>query len=218
VSQTGTPLRNIYRRLLAAYGPQHWWPADTPFEVMVGAILTQNTNWKNVEMAIANLKAADMLKAEKIADCDEVHLGELIRSSGFFNQKAVRLKAFCRFYLDQGRESGLKRLDDPRQTLLALNGIGPETTDSMLLYALDVPVFVVDAYTKRIFSRLGMISAKASYTEVQQLFQDQLDADVSMFNEYHALIVNHAKHHCRVKPVCTVCPLLDLCPAGQSNT
>ena len=184
---------------------------------MVGAILTQNTNWKNVETAISSLKTADMLDAEKIADCDEVRLGELIRSSGFFNQKAVRLKSFCRFYLDQGREIGLKRLDNPRQALLALNGIGPETADSMLLYALDIPVFVVDAYTKRIFSRLGMASASASYTEVQQLFHDHLDADAPLFNEYHALIVNHAKHHCRVKPVCTACPLFDVCSTSQND-
>jgi len=219
VNQTGTTSREIYRRLLAAYGPQHWWPANTPFEVMVGAILTQNTNWKNVETAIANLKASDMLDAEKIADCDEARLGVLIRSSGFFNQKAMRLKTFCRFYLDQGREPGLKLLDDPRQTLLALNGIGSETADSILLYALDIPAFVVDAYTKRIFSRLGIISANASYAEVQQLFHDHLKANVPLFNEYHALIVNHAKHHCRVKPVCTACPLLDLCSTGQtSNT
>jgi len=217
MTTTGKALTSIYQKLFAAYGPQHWWPANSPFEVMVGAILTQNTNWKNVEMAIGNMKTANMLDAEKIAKCNEVKLGELIRSSGFFNQKARRLKSFCRFYLDQGGNTGLKQLDDPRKALLALKGIGPETADSILLYALDVPIFVVDAYTKRIFSRLGMIPTNASYTEVQELFHDHLEADVSLFNEYHALIVNHAKHHCRIKPVCTACPLLSFCPAGQSN-
>jgi len=218
MTTTGKALTSIYQKLFAAYGPQHWWPANSPFEVMVGAILTQNTNWKNVEMAIGNMKTANMLDAEKIAKCNEAKLGALIRSSGFFNQKAVRLKSFCRFYLDQGRESGLKRLDNPRRTLLALSGIGPETADSMLLYALDIPVFVVDAYTKRTFSRLGMVSADATYAEVQQIFHSHLDADVSLFNEYHALIVNHAKLHCRVKPVCGYCPLLSLCLTAQSNS
>lgn len=211
-------LLTIYERLLARYGRQYWWPAESPFEVMLGAILTQNTNWKNVEAAISNLKAAHMLDAEKIAACEEAKLGELIRSSGFFNQKAVRLKSFCRFYLDCGGEAGLKRLDDPRQALLALHGIGPETADSILLYALDLPVFVIDAYTKRIFARLGLSSAKATYHQLQDYFEAQLPRDVRLFNEYHALIVAHAKRHCRVKPLCSDCPLLGLCPTGQPHT
>ncbi|MDX8412213.1 MAG: endonuclease III domain-containing protein [Mariprofundaceae bacterium] len=184
---------------------------------MVGAILTQNTNWKNVEMAIASLKDAGMLDAEKIAACDTVRIGELIRASGFFKQKAARLKIFCRFYLAQGKESGLKRLGNPRQALLALHGIGPETADSMLLYALNIPVFVVDAYTQRIFSRLGLLAAKASYADTQQLFHDHLTVETGLFNEYHALIVAHAKRHCRVKPLCSGCPLHDLCPTGHKT-
>jgi len=209
-------LQAIHDRLLRAYDHQRWWPADTSFEVMVGAILTQNTSWKNVELAIAKLRVAGMLDAESIAACDEARLGELIRSSGFFNQKAVRLKSFSRFYLNHGRETGLAAMDHPRRALLSLPGIGPETADSMLLYALNIPVFVVDAYTKRIFSRLGLLTADASYAESQQLFHDHLTVEASLFNEYHALIVAHAKRHCRVKPQCVDCPLLDLCPTGQS--
>ena len=207
----------IHNRLLHAYGRQYWWPADSPFEVMVGAILTQNTNWKNVELAIAKLKNANMLDAERIAACDEARLSELIRSSGFFNQKAKRLVAFCSFYLDHGREAGLLKLENPRQALLALHGIGPETADSMLLYALDIPVFVVDAYTIRIFSRLGIIRADAVYAETQVLFHKHLQTEAPLFNEYHALIVAHAKRHCHVKPLCVGCPLLDLCPEGKAT-
>lgn len=207
----------IHDRLLQAYGRQHWWPADSPFEVMVGAILTQNTSWKNVELAIANLKTMGMLDAERIADCDEARLGLLIRSAGFFNQKATRLKAFCRFYLDHGGQTGIRRLEEPRQALLAQHGIGPETADSMLLYALDSPVFVVDAYTRRIFARLGQTAPDASYHALQDFFHANLPADVPLFNEYHALIVRHAKEHCRSKPDCDGCPLLDRCPAGRSG-
>jgi len=210
-------LSAIHHRLFRAYGPQHWWPADSPFEVMVGAILTQNTNWRNVEAAIASLQAAGMLDGSRIASCDEARLGELIRTSGFFNQKAVSLKAFCRFYLDHGGAAGLKRLDDPRRALLALNGIGPETADSMLLYALGMPVFVIDAYTKRIFARLGLTRPEASYHQLQEFFEEHLPMDAGLFNEYHALIVEHAKQHCRVKPLCAECPLLDRCPTGQTS-
>jgi len=204
-------LLRIHDLLLAAYGAQHWWPADSPFEVMLGAILTQNTNWRNVEKAIANLKQADALDAEKILIMDDARLRELIRPSGFFNQKAVRLKLFCAFYLEYGKEAGLRQLADPRASLLELKGIGPETADSMLLYALHMPVFVVDAYTRRIFSRLGLISADADYAEIQALFMQYLATDTSLFNEYHALIVAHAKRHCRVKPECGNCPLKKHC-------
>ncbi len=206
----------VFTSLQDRYGPQHWWPADSPFEVMVGAILTQNTNWRNVETAITSLKAADMLDAERIAACDTARLGGLIRSSGFFNQKAVRLKAFCRFYLDAGGEAGLKRLDDPGQSLLALHGIGPETADSMQLYALELPVFVIDAYTKRIFARLGLAHKDTGYRQLQAFFEEHLPGDTSLFNEYHALIVAHAKRHCRIRPLCPGCPLARCCAFAQS--
>ncbi|MDQ6972800.1 MAG: endonuclease III domain-containing protein [Mariprofundaceae bacterium] len=202
----------IYRLLRDAYGPQHWWPADSPFEVMLGAILTQNTNWRNVELAIANLKTAEALHARVIMTLDESHLQQLIRPSGFFRQKAERLRLFCAFYLEHGGEQGIRTLPEPRSTLLALKGIGPETADSILLYALELPAFVVDAYTRRIFSRLGLLSTDVSYDETQGWFSSRLPADTQLFNEYHALIVQHAKQHCRVKPACGHCPLSHICP------
>lgn len=202
---------DVYQRLLAAYGPQHWWPADTPFEMMVGAILTQNTAWTNVEKAIAAMKSADALDARRILDMDASRLAGLIRPSGYFNQKAARLKGFSAFYLEHDGEAGIASLPDPRAALLALNGIGPETADSILLYALHIPVFVVDAYTRRIFARLGLTNPDASYAGLQGFFHRQLEPDAPLFNEYHALIVHHAKRHCRSSPDCACCPLRRRC-------
>jgi len=207
----------VYRLLFEAYGKRHWWPADSPFEMMVGAILTQNTNWQNVEKAIGNLKTAGALDAQTMLDMDEARLRELIRPSGYYKQKAARLRLFCRFYLDNGGETGIKSLDNPRRSLLALNGIGPETADSMLLYALGLPAFVVDAYTKRIFARLGLTPADASYHELQGFFHAQLERDAPLFNEFHALIVQHAKRHCRIQPLCADCPLLACCTYGSGH-
>lgn len=178
---------------------------------MLGAILTQNTAWTNVEKAIAGLKQAGGLDAQSILHMDEARLAGLIRPSGYFNQKAARLKLFCAFYLEHGGEAGMAQLNDPRAALLALKGIGPETADSILLYALHKPVFVIDAYTRRIFSRLGLCEADISYHALQDWFHAQLPADVPMFNEYHALIVQHAKRHCRSSPGCGGCPLGDIC-------
>jgi len=156
------PAMHIYRTLHQAYGPQHWWPADTPFEVMVGALLTQNTNWKNVEKAIAQLKHADLLHAASIISCPIARLEALIRPSGYFRQKAGRLQGLCRFYVRHGELAGLQNIptDQLRHMLLELKGIGPETADSILLYALDRPLFVIDAYTRRIFARLGLCSPR----------------------------------------------------------
>ncbi|HKI61986.1 MAG TPA: endonuclease III domain-containing protein [Mariprofundaceae bacterium] len=209
---------HVFRLMLEAYGQQHWWPGDSPFEVMVGALLTQNTNWQNVEKAITNLKSAGMLSAGSISGCELPHLETLIRPSGYFRQKAVRLQTLCRFFLEQGEIPGLQAAgtDDLRHQLLALNGIGPETADSILLYALNRPVFVIDAYTRRIFARLGIIGPDAGYPELQNYFTSRLPADAAMFNEYHALIVQHAKQHCRVRPDCTACPLGHICPAYQT--
>jgi len=211
-------LLRIHDILLAAYGAQHWWPADSPFEVMLGAILTQNTNWRNVEKAIANLKHANALNAAAILNMDDACLRELIRPSGFFNQKAERLKLFCAFYAEHGKEAGLRQLSDPRAALLELKGIGPETADSILLYALEIPLFVIDAYTLRIFSRLGLISSEADYAMTQALFMQHLPIKASLFNVYHALIVEHAKRHCRVKPDCDACPLFQCCDFVTANT
>ena len=208
----------VYRLMLEAYGPQRWWPGDSPFEIMVGALLTQNTNWRNVEKAITNLKAADMLSADSITGCELPRLEALIRPSGYFRQKAARLQILCRFFLGQGGTPGLQAAgtDVLRHQLLALNGIGPETADSILLYALDRPVFVIDAYTRRIFSRLGLTGPEDGYPELQGYFTSRLPADAALFNEYHALIVQHAKQHCRVRPDCTACPLGQICPVSQS--
>ncbi|MGQ9686966.1 MAG: endonuclease III domain-containing protein [Thiobacillaceae bacterium] len=209
-----------YRLLFAAYGPQHWWPGETAFEVMVGAILTQNTAWANVERAIANLKAAERLTCEDILALPDDALAELIRPAGYFNVKARRLKALCAFLADQGvcatpqRLRDLSNLPELRRRLLSVHGVGEETADSILLYALELPIFVVDAYTRRIFSRLGLIPADASYGEIQQAFQRHLPADVALYNEYHALIVHLGKSVCRPKPRCEQCPLRERCPGG----
>jgi len=210
-SSESTTAADIYLLLFDAYGPQHWWPADSAFEMMLGAILTQNTNWLNIEKVIANLKAAGALDAQAIVSIDESRLRELIRPSGFFNQKALRLRLFSTFYLEYGREAGLKKLPDPRKALLSLNGIGPETADSILLYALEIPVFVVDAYTRRIFTRLGLLPDDVDYATTQTWFHTQLERDAPLFNDYHALIVQHAKQHCRIKPVCAGCSLRRIC-------
>ncbi len=202
-------LLTLYRRLYDAYGPQHWWPADSPFEVCVGAILTQNTNWSNVEKAIARLRQADALDPEALGQIPSERLMDLIRPAGFFRQKCKRLKAFCGFVTDHGGIAELGRLEteELRPMLLAIHGIGPETADSMLLYAWSRPVFVVDAYTKRLLARLGILSGKASYGQLQDLFHEHLPRDSNMFNEFHALIVEHAKRHCRHAPLCNGCPL-----------
>lgn len=211
--------QQLHDRLLAAYGPQHWWPADSPFEVAVGALLTQNTNWQNVEKAIGGLKKAGLLEPEAIIRADNKTLETAVRPSGFFRQKAARLRILCRFWLDAGGDAGLKALglEQARKQLLKLNGIGPETADSILLYALDMPIFVVDAYTRRIASRLGLCPPDIGYHALQAYFHQRLPHDVTLFNELHALIVAHAKQHCRVRPGCAACPLATDCPACASS-
>ncbi len=212
-SRLGRSLHAVYRRLAAAHGAQHWWPADSPFEVMVGAVLTQNTAWSNVEQAIANLRARGRLDAEQIVRARADHLANWIRPSGYFNIKATRLKNFCRWYLDSG---GYRRLAQTetgqlRSELLAVNGIGPETADDILLYAFGRPVFVIDAYTRRLFARLGLCTGDEPYDELRLAIESALDADAGLYNEYHALIVRHAKQHCRVRPRCQGCVLSGRC-------
>ena len=207
-------LLKIYRLLLEAYGPQHWWPADTPFEVMIGAILTQNTSWKNVEKSINRLKEKGVLHFEGMHRLKTSHLASMIRSSGYFRIKADRLKEFIHFLHDEfnGDIMKMKRVPwkELRQKLLGVKGIGPETADSILLYGLEKPVFVVDAYTKRILLNHGMISQKASYEEVQDLFMKNLTSDTRLFNEYHALLVHLGKWVCKKRPRCDICPLNDI--------
>jgi len=206
-------LKKAYNKLFKAFGPQRWWPGDTPFEVIVGAILTQNTAWKNVEKAIHNLKKAKVLQPKKMHDLSERELAKLIRPAGYFNIKAKRLKHFLNYLFDRygGRLDRMfrKRTDALRRELLSVNGIGPETADSILLYAGNHPVFVVDAYTKRIFSRHQIIKEDTDYHDIQKLFVDNLPHDVKIFNEYHALIVSIGKDFCRNrKPLCSRCPLM----------
>jgi endonuclease-3 related protein len=194
-------IRNAYRVLYRAYGPQSWWPARTPFEVMVGAILTQNTSWTNVERAIANLREAGALEPARLDRLALSDLAELIRPSGYYNIKAGRLKYFLEYFsggysfdVDRMKKRPWPRL---RRELLGIHGIGPETADSILLYALDKPVFVVDVYTARVLSAHRVIDGAAGYADIQGLFTRALRPDVRVYNEYHALIVRCAKDHYR---------------------
>lgn len=212
-------IRRIFDLLLAHYGPLHWWPAETPFEVCVGAILTQNTSWGNVEKAIANLKREGLLSPGALRDLPVERLAEVIRPAGFFNVKSDRLKEFVG-WLFRRHGGSLERMfsgdwRELREELLTVRGIGRETCDSMLLYAGHKPSFVVDAYTKRLFATLGLIPEKAGYEEVRALFMMNLPADAALFNEYHALIVQHGKEHCRRKPRCAGCELHFLCRNGH---
>jgi len=214
-------LLNIYRTLFNHYGPRNWWPAESPFEVVIGAILTQNTNWKNVEKAIANLRQADALRIDAILNLELQALEQLIRPSGFFRQKAERLQLFCR-YLEEHHQRSLdhlfaQELHLARQELLSLKGIGPETADSILLYAGQQPSFVVDAYTQRLFGRLGLLAGGEKYAFVRNFFMSNLPEDTQLYNEYHALIVIHCKDFCRKKPLCQNCPCADICLEKQPN-
>jgi endonuclease-3 related protein len=211
-------LRQVFDLLLETHGRQEWWPGDTPFEVMVGAILTQNTAWSSVELAMANLKDAKVLQQQRILDLPIDELGQLIRPSGYFNQKAKRLHNLCCFLEENGGEDGLSRVDTAtlRDMLLSINGIGPETADDILLYALERPVFVVDAYTRRIFSRLGMLQGDEGYEAIRSGFEQALGPDTEMFNEYHALIVLHGKETCQTKPHCDQCSLSVICMSGNN--
>ncbi|MGB9715821.1 MAG: endonuclease III domain-containing protein [Thermodesulfovibrionales bacterium] len=204
-------LLEIYKKLYDTFGPQHWWPGETPFEIAVGAILTQNTNWGNVEKAISNLKKERALNPESIYYMKTESLASLIKPAGYFNVKAKRLKEFISFLMNEyhGSVERMKKEDvrNLRLKLLHINGIGPETADSILLYALDKPVFVVDAYTKRILSRHGFMEYDRNYEEFQELFHSSLKRDVRLFNEYHALFVKLGKIFCRKKPLCNGCPL-----------
>lgn len=211
-------LRKVYDRLYHANGKQHWWPGDTRFEIMVGAVLTQNTAWINVERAIANLKRARALNPETIVRARRKRLAGWLRPSGYFNVKARRLKAFCRWLIGQGGAGRLARMptDELRHALLGVHGVGPETADDILLYAFDRPVFVVDAYTRRIFTRLGHLKGRESYETIRALFERRLGPDVPLFNEYHALIVAHGKDICRPKPRCGRCALASCCPSANA--
>jgi len=214
-------LRDVFQRLLDHFGPLHWWPAETPFEVVVGAFLTQNTAWRNVEQAILGLKQASALTPDGLMNLSREKLEECIRPAGYFRQKAGRLHDFVAYlHLQHGGElQGLLSgpLDEVRRELLSLKGIGPETADSILLYAGHYPSFVIDAYTRRLFGRLGILQGDEDYESIRRLCMDSLTPDVELYNEFHALIVEECKSFCRKqKPLCPSCPLNSICPAAHS--
>ena len=208
-------LEEIYRRLFEKFGPQHWWPGETPFEVMIGAILTQSAAWQNVETAIRNLKTAGLMLPDALRKNSPEKIAPLIRSAVYYNVKARKLKALVE-YIGSACNDDLDRLFEKdtgqlRDELLAVWGIGEETADSILLYAADKPVFVIDAYTRRIMGRIGIKPEKDTYSDWQSLFMKNLSADIVLFNEYHALLVHLGKETCRPKPLCHGCPLSDIC-------
>ena len=217
-------LTEVYRRLFDAYGPQGWWPgAETPIEVCVGAILTQSAAWTNVEIAMRRLREAGAMSLEAIHATPQEELAELVHASGYFNVKARKLKALAQHVHDRHAGDLAAMLAQPleplREELLGIFGIGEETADDIVLYAASAPSFVIDAYTRRILSRLGVRAPDERYESYRRLFMDALPPDARMFNEYHALLDNLAKEVCRKRaPRCSECPLLDLCPTGRGET
>jgi endonuclease-3 related protein len=207
----GHYLLTIYEKLNAHFGDLHWWPGDSPFEVIVGAILTQNTAWRNVEHAIAQLKSRMLLYPEEILKIDDNILANIIRTAGYYNIKTQRLKSFVRFlYEEYNGDLDVMFAEDLwhlRGRLLTVKGIGEETADSILLYAGNKPIFVIDAYTRRILQRHNFIRKDATYTEIQNLFMIHLPHSVPFFNQYHALLVNTGKFFCTGSPRCDGCPL-----------
>ena len=214
-------IRVVFDRLMDAFGPQGWWPAETPFETMVGAILTQNTAWTNVERAMGALRAAGALEARTMLEMPVAELESLIRSAGTFRVKARRLKAFLAYYVVRYDADVSRMRDVPtgrlRKELLSVNGIGPETADCILLYALERPSFVVDAYTRRVFGRLGLLDARLDYHDIQRRFQAALPASAAVYNEYHALIVALGKRVCTPAPRCGACVLNAVCETGGQD-
>jgi endonuclease-3 related protein len=199
-------IQSIYKALYKAFGPQNWWPTSTnnkQFEVIIGAILTQNTAWYNVEKALSNLEKEHLISIERIKQTRKDKLARLIKPSGYYNQKAERLKIVANFFS--------KNKSPTRKQLLEVKGIGPETADSILLYAFNKPIFVVDAYTKRIFSRIGMCKDRCEYHELQDIFHKSLPKSPKLYNEYHALLVELAKQNCTKKPDCKSCPINKFC-------
>jgi endonuclease-3 related protein len=230
----GKILKKIYTILYSHYGPQGWWPLKSlaatdgfdkhgyhknnfrvpvtsrhRFEIVLGAVLTQNTNWVNAEKALNNLISENIITPQKITACSDNKLADIIKSSGYYQQKTKKIKNISRTFIDNGWLTDNKY--PCRDDLLAIWGIGPETADSILLYAFKQPVFVIDAYTRRLFNRLGLIQANIKYEDLQQYFHSNLKQDVKLYNEYHALIVIHTKSHCRKKADCTNCPLIRMC-------
>lgn len=208
----------LYRKLFDSLGPQQWWPADSPWEVMIGAVLVQNTAWKNVERAIENLREADLILPQRLVEINQAELSELIKPAGYYRLKAKRLQNLMRFVVDE-YDSSLEvmknvEMQRMRAELLTVNGVGPETADSILLYALEQPALVVDTYTLRIFARHGWIDYGADYHQLQEHLASELPEDVSTYNELHALLVHVGHHYCRRQPKCQECPLREMLPEG----
>jgi endonuclease-3 related protein len=214
--RSGAELRRVYERLLRRFGHAGWWPGETALEICLGAILVQNTSWKNVERALSGLRRRGLVSHERLAAIPPSRLAPLVRSSGYFRVKARRVRAFLDFLgAEYGGRVEAMRKDGPkhlREKLLRVVGIGPETADSIILYAVGYPVFVVDAYTRRIFSRLGWIGGDEPYDVIQALFTRRLPADPALYNDFHAQIVSLGKDVCRKVPRCSECPLDELCP------
>jgi endonuclease-3 related protein len=214
-------LLDIYHQLMARYGPQHWWPAQEPFEIIVGAILTQSASWLNVEKAIASLRASKALSPEALRRLPLSEVASLVHPCGYYNAKALKLKSFVQ-WLGQHYDDNLDRLfanniGQLRQQLLSIHGIGQETADSIILYAANKPIFVIDAYTRRIINRIGLAPNSNSYAAYQALFMHNLPVDASLFNEYHALLVCLAKNVCRKHPLCQQCCLNNICPSSTRH-
>lgn len=212
------PLQDAYDRLLARFGPQRWWPGDSPLEVLVGTVLVQNTNWRNVEKAIDNLREAGVMTAEKLYELEPEELAELIRPAGYYQVKTKRLRNLLRLLAEQyeGSIEGMMSTDPHalREELLGVNGIGPETADCILLYVGNYPKFIADGYAMRVAARHGWIEFEADYHGLQDFFESRLPADAQLYNEYHALLVRVGKDHCKTKPQCEGCPLRELLPDG----
>src|SRR6056297_531822 len=217
-----TKIMEVYQRLCQGYHLDNWWPAQSPFEVAVGAFMTQNTNWNNVEKALANLKEAEALDLHVLAQMPLAQLEQLIRPSGFFRQKAQRLQYFCCYVQDHhaGSFENLLTgdLNEIRSELLALVGIGSETADSILLYAGGHPSFVVDSYTRRFLGRLGLLTGTEKYDDIRILFMTEVKQEVPLYQHYHALIVTHCKERCRKAPLCRSCLFKDICDYADQVT
>jgi endonuclease-3 related protein len=212
-------LREVYEKLFAAFGPQHWWPGESPFEVLVGAVLVQNTAWRNVERAIENLRDAQVMEPRELYALAESELAELIRPAGYYQVKARRLRNLLRLVVEvyEGSLDAMfaRGLSSLREELLGVSGIGPETADAILLYAGQMPTFVVDTYTHRVLARHGWIGYEADYHEIKEYFESSLPPDAALYNEYHALLVRLGKDYCRkTGPKCDACPLGPMLPAS----
>lgn len=210
------PVQDAFDRLLQRYGPQHWWPGEGPFEILVGTVLVQNTNWRNVEKAIDNLREAGVMTPEKLFALDPEELSELIRPAGYYQVKTKRLRNLLRLVVDRYdgslEEMFAGNMHALREELLGVNGVGPETADCILLYVGNFPKFIADGYAMRVAARHGWIEFEADYHGLQDFFESRLPAEAPLYNEYHALLVKVGKEHCKTKPICSGCPLEELLP------